>query len=148
MASSIDDLIGLVREVWATYHHHPDGPPSLISLHVLKDRWIELRCAPAGWGIAVQTAAPVTADLGEYGELRGLRLAKDSVLGHLEGHSVTKISHLIARELSADPFGYVLIADDNHRCALWCSSDELEMNGDWRPGILGRFTVEEIDRLA
>jgi hypothetical protein len=137
----------LVREVWATYHHHPDRPPSLISLHVLKDRWIELRCAPAGWGIAVQTVAPVTADLGEYGELRSSRLTKDNVLGHLEGRSITKVNHLIALELSTDPFGYVLIADD-HRCALWCSCDELEMSGDWQPRMLGRWTVEEIDRLA
>ena len=140
----ISDVMGFVNEVWATFHYHPDGPPSLITLNLLKEgRWIELRTTSSGWGIALTPAAPQAVDMGEYGEVRVVRVDRDHPAGVLEGHSVLLAHRLLAIDVSPLPMGYALYTEANMRCAVWNSGDELHVGTEGPHETLFSEVTEE-----
>ena len=136
----ISILFGQVESVWVTRHYFADESPTLIRLHLrmVASGWVGVSCAPGGWGIAVDSTPPTSADLDEDGELRGERLAEEDAAGRLQGRSIIQISALVRPTLGPIPTGYLLGDDAGDACAVWNWGDDLYYGEDWERELSSR----------
>jgi hypothetical protein len=124
--NGLTTLCGRTLETARMLEHLHGGTRSLVALWLgWSGGGIQLRTAPDGWGLAVDSVEPRPADLGEYGELE----LTDAVSPDLRLGRVIAVSAIVCSE-SPRPIGIRLQVEDAAPSVIYSYDDDLLVGDD------------------